>query len=71
MDGNSVLESCENNSAQVQIIWKNRQEGNKLVQIISPGLEVDWYFKNPGPLEIKPDTFVVDLPLGYKTQAIN
>lgn len=66
-DLNKIVSLCENAMTLSKIEWKNRNQGAKLVKISSPEMEVDWFFKQPKPLEIKPETFNIEIPSGYKT----
>lgn len=65
-DTNKVVSLCENANLQSKIEWKNRNASTKLVKITNPNMEVDWFFKAPQPLEIKPETFNIEVPNGYK-----
>lgn len=66
-DSNKMISLCENAMTLSKIEWKNRNQGAKLVKISSPEMEVDWFFKQPKSLEIKPETFNIEIPSGYKT----
>lgn len=70
-DNSKVISLCENSNTLSKIEWKNRSEGSKLVKISSLNMEVDWYFKAPKPLEIKPETFNIEIPTGYKVINLN
>lgn len=65
-DSNKVVSLCENANLQSKIEWKNRSAGTKLVKITNPNMEVDWYFKAPQVLDVKADTFNINVPNGYK-----
>lgn len=70
-DTNKVVSLCENASLESKIEWKNRSAGTKLVKITNPNMEVDWFFKAPQALEIKPETFNIEVPNGYKVINLN
>lgn len=65
-DNSKLVSLCENANSQSKIEWKNRNAGTKLAKITSPNMEVDWYFKAPQVLEIKSETFNIEVPNGYK-----
>lgn len=70
-DSSKVVSLCENTITQSKIEWKSRSQGTKLVKIINANMEVDWFFKAPQPLEIKPETFNIEVPNGYKVVNLN
>ncbi|QDK36275.1 hypothetical protein DOE51_01005 [Bdellovibrio sp. NC01] len=67
-----VLLRCENPQRQINIEWKDREQGQKKVVITAPQFEMQWLFKAPQTeVQFKNETFTLKQPEGFKAIQIN
>lgn len=66
-DMDASPKKCFHSNAQIEVEWQKKTDGTKLVKIISPKVEMNWFFKNPNPtFEEKPELFSLNVPQGYQ-----
>ncbi|MGE5085145.1 MAG: hypothetical protein ACM3MG_02525 [Bacillota bacterium] len=72
MDMAGFLSKCENKAKAITVLWKDRIEGGKKVVITAPQFEMQWLFKPvQTEVQIKPETFTLKQPDGFKAIQIN